>query len=166
MSHARIEEVSDSDPEEGDISDVSDDFDEREILKQVSKGPKPSHVAPPSLSAGAPNATRRVDTVTSADGQQYVTAQDNSKFNDYQCLYPIYFDANRSRHEGRRVGKGLAVENPMAREIVTACANLGLETLFEPTKIHPKDWSNPGRVKIKLKGGRNPSIKNSAYLRL
>ena len=86
MSHARIEEVSDSDPEEGDISDVSDDFDEREILKQVSKGPKPSHVAPPSLSAGAPNANRQVDTVASADGQQYVTAQDNSKFNDYQCL--------------------------------------------------------------------------------
>jgi hypothetical protein len=34
MSHARIEEVSDSDsdPAEGDISDL-DDFDEREILK-------------------------------------------------------------------------------------------------------------------------------------
>lgn len=167
MSHARIEEVSDSDPEEGDISDVSDDFDEREIIKQVSKGPKPSHVAPPTLAAGAPNTAtwnRQVDTVTSADGQQYVTTQDNSKFNDFQCLYPIYFDANRSRHEGRRVGKNLAVENPMAREIVSACSLLGLETLFEPTKIHPKDWSNPGRVKIKLKNGRNPMIKNSTSM--
>ncbi len=59
------------------------------------------------------------------------------------------------------VGKELAVENPLAREIVNACGRLGLETLFEPTKIHPRDWANPGRVKIKLKGGRNSNIKNS-----
>jgi signal recognition particle subunit SRP19 len=61
------------------------------------------------------------------------------------------------------VGKELAVENPMAREIVNACARLRLETLFEPSKIHPKDWANPGRVKIKLKGGGNSSIKNSEW---
>jgi len=59
------------------------------------------------------------------------------------------------------VGIESAVENPIAREIVTACAKLRLETLFEPSKIHPKDWANPGRVKIKLKNGGNGSIKNS-----
>ncbi len=64
------------------------------------------------------------------------------------------------------MGKELAVENPMAREIVNACARLRLETLFEPSKIHPKDWANPGRVKIKLKGGGNSSIKNSTCCRL
>lgn len=164
MSHARIEEVSDSDPEEGNISDISDDFDEREIIKQVSKGPRPSHVAPPSLTPGAPSATSstRPGAITSQDPtQQYVTPQETAKFNNFQCLYPIYFDANRSRQEGRRVSKSLAVENPLAREIVGACTMLGLETLFEPTKIHPKDWANPGRAKIKLRGGRNPNIKNS-----
>ena len=61
------------------------------------------------------------------------------------------------------MGLELAVENPMAREIVNACARLRLETLFEPSKLHPKDWANPGRVKIKLKGGANKSIKNSEY---
>jgi len=61
------------------------------------------------------------------------------------------------------VGLELAVENPMAREIVNACAKLRLETLFEPSKLHPKDWANPGRVKIKLKGGGNNSIKNSRF---
>lgn len=59
------------------------------------------------------------------------------------------------------VGKELAVKNPMARDIVTACGRLGLETLFEPAKIHPKDWANPGRVKVRVKGGNNASIKNS-----
>ena len=83
------------------------------------------------------------------------------KYKDFQCVYPVYFDKNRSRKEGRRVGIDQAVENPLAREIVTACGKLRLETLFEPTKIHPKDWANPGRVKIKIKGGMNSSIKNS-----
>lgn len=170
MSHARIEEVSDSDPEEGNISDFDDDFDEREILKQKAPtGPKPSQVQPPASAAKSsllnpssiPSSSRGRDTVTGPDGQQYTTAEDNSVYNNFQCLYPIYFDANRSRAEGRRVGKESAVENPLAREIVSACAALGLETLFEPTKLHPKDWSNPGRVKIKLKEGRNSSIKNS-----
>lgn len=59
------------------------------------------------------------------------------------------------------MGIELAVENPLAREIVAACGKLRLETLFEPSKFHPKDWANPGRVKIKLKGGQNPTIKNS-----
>lgn len=59
------------------------------------------------------------------------------------------------------VGKELAVENPLAREIVNACGRLRLETLFEPAKCHPRDWANPGRVKVKLRGGNNSSIKNS-----
>lgn len=62
------------------------------------------------------------------------------------------------------VGKELAVENPMAREIVNACGRLRLETLFEPAKCHPRDWANPGRVKVKLRGGNNGSIKNKHHL--
>lgn len=160
MSHARIEEVSDSDPSEGDISDVSDDFDEREILRaRPSAVPKPQ-VAPSLINpSNIPSASPR--TQTAPDGTQFVQADDQSKYASFECLYPVYFDVSRSRREGRMVGKELAVENPLAREIVNACGRLGLETLFEPTKIHPKDWSNPGRVKIKLKGGRNTSIKNS-----
>lgn len=61
------------------------------------------------------------------------------------------------------MGVELAVENPLAREIVTACGRLRLETLFEPSKLHPKDWANPGRVKVRLKGGNNKSIKNSEF---
>jgi len=58
----------------------------------------------------------------------------------------------------------LAVENPLAREIVDAVAGLGLDVVFEPGKMHPKDWGNPGRVRILLKedGVRKSSrVKNS-----
>ena len=163
MSHVRIEEVSDSDsdPAEGNISDL-DDFDEREILKV-----RPSQVQAPTLNPSShlidPSSipAQQQETVTNHDGTQFRTTQDDSKYKDFQCLYPVYFDKSRSRAQGRRVGKENAVENPLAREIVAACGRLKLETLFEPAKLHPKDWSNPGRVKVKLKGSNNPLVNNS-----
>ncbi|KFY16235.1 hypothetical protein V492_01483 [Pseudogymnoascus sp. VKM F-4246] len=167
MSHARIEEVSDSDsdPSEGRLSELSDsDFDEREILKA-----RPSQVAKPR---DAPQAQQQQQAlldptlVPSGDGTNFQPTTDDAKYRDFQCLYPVYFDKNRSRAEGRRVGKELAVENPMAREIVNACGRLRLETLFEPTKLHPKDWSNPGRVKVRVKGGDNANVQSSMFLHL
>jgi signal recognition particle subunit SRP19 len=49
------------------------------------------------------------------------------------------------------VSSELAVENPLAREMADAAASLGLQTVFEPDKTHPKDWSNPGRIRVLLK---------------
>ena len=50
--------------------------------------------------------------------------------------------------------------NPLAREIVDACQGLGLDTVFEPGKTHPKDWANPGRVRVGLRRSR---IRNSEF---
>jgi hypothetical protein len=59
----------------------------------------------------------------------------------------------------------LAVENPLAKDILDAVQVLGLGVGFEPEKLHPKDWANPGRVRVSLKGadGRplNERVKNS-----
>lgn len=63
----------------------------------------------------------------------------------------MYFDKSRTRAEGRKVSSKLAVQNPLAREIVDAVQMLGLRTGLEPEKIHPKDWANPGRVRAMLK---------------
>jgi signal recognition particle subunit SRP19 len=68
----------------------------------------------------------------------------------------VYFDITRSRALGRKVSKSLAVENPLAREIADACGSLGLKAVFEPGKTHPKDWSNPGRVRVLLKQDGEP----------
>lgn len=165
MSHARIEEVSDSDsdPSEGRLSELSDsDFDEREILKaRPSQVAKPR--APPAATQQQQHSLLDPTLVPSADGTNFQPTTDDAKYRDFQCLYPVYFDKNRSRAEGRRVGRELAVENPMAREIVNACGRLRLETLFEPTKLHPKDWSNPGRVKVRVKGADNKNVHSSMW---
>lgn len=61
----------------------------------------------------------------------------------------------------------LAVENPLARDVLDACQQLGLGVGFEPEKLHPKDWANPGRVRVLLKDEDgnllNPRVKNSAF---
>jgi signal recognition particle subunit SRP19 len=160
MSHARIEEVSDSEPEyDSDPSeDDIEEFDEREIIKaRAPKAAPAPRAAHPSLLD--PSAVPSV----AKDGIAFQSTADEAKYKDFQCIYPIYFDRNRTRKEGRRVGTEGAVENPLAREIVAACGKLGLETLFEPTKMHPKDWANPGRVKVKLKGGQTNVITNSSF---
>jgi signal recognition particle subunit SRP19 len=156
---------SDSDPSEGDISDVDEDFDEREILKA-----RPSQVRAPQASSSQslidpnniPRSASQAAPIVAADGTVFQSTLDDSKYKKFQCLYPVYFDKSRSRAEGRRVGLEDAVENPLAREIVAACGRLRLETLFEPAKLHPKDWANPGRVKVRIKDPQIPhSVKNS-----
>ncbi|KAF2274621.1 signal recognition particle, SRP19 subunit [Westerdykella ornata] len=127
----RIEEVSESDsePSEVDISEVPSLIRASDIPASAQV---PQHLLQPQSHAvrASPNRER-------------------SKH--YQCLYPVYFDRSRTRAEGRRVGQALAVDNPLAREMADAAASLGLETALEPDKVHPKDWSNPGRIRVLLK---------------
>ena len=144
--HARMEEISDSDsdPAEMDISD----FDPASIMSPVNI-PSSGPMLQPQL---RPSAAQQTQTT------------DREKSKHWQCLYPIYFDGSRTRAEGRRVGQEQAVSNPLAREIVDAAASLGLNVVFEPDKTHPKDWSNPGRVRVLLKeNGRQVArnVKNS-----
>ncbi|KAI1262246.1 signal recognition particle, SRP19 subunit [Xylariaceae sp. FL1019] len=160
MSHPRVEEVSDSDdevsdPSEGDI----DDFTESDILRAIPSRPKPN----PSAIA-APSAQPPLFPNQPQAQQQPQISQDDIK--DYQCLYPVYFDAGRSRAEGRRVPSKLAVKNPLAREIANACVALSLQPVYEAHRAHPKDWSNPGRVKIPLKksAARGHPIKSKHHL--
>lgn len=148
--HARIEEVSDSDLESDPSEQDPSDFAPSIIRPSSIPRPNTSAIPPPQLQPQfrAPSAS------------------DNDRHKRYQCLYPLYFDANRTRSEGRRVGQELAVHNPLAREIVDAVQLLGLDTVFEPGKMHPKDWGNPGRVRVLIKEGgrvRNRGVKNSEY---
>lgn len=145
--HARMEEISDSDsdPAEMDISD----FDPASIMSPVNI-PSSGPMLQPQLRPSAAQQTT-----------------DREKSKHWQCLYPIYFDSSRTRAEGRRIGQEQAVPNPLAREIVDAAASLGLNVVFEPDKTHPKDWSNPGRVRILLKeNGRQVArnVKNKHQL--
>lgn len=144
--HAQVEEVSDSDPEEIAPSDSEDIPLAAESILSGAGVPPPGSGGPSMRQAVAPEPQREIPKY-------------------YQCLYPVYFDKTRSRSEGRKVGTELAVENPLARDIVDAVQLLGLQLALEPEKLHPKDWANPGRVRVLLKNesGKlvNPRIKNS-----
>ncbi|KAJ1325017.1 signal recognition particle subunit SRP19 [Microdochium nivale] len=168
MAHPRIEEVSESesemsDPSEGDI----DDFADTDILRQIQPKPKPATALSTSSQQQQQQASRQPPLVNPANAGPQQPQIKPEDIRDYQCLYPCYFDAGRSRAEGRRVPSSLAVQNPLAREIATACAQLRLQPVFEAHKLHPKDWANPGRVRLPLKDQGNPyakQVKNKHHL--
>jgi signal recognition particle subunit SRP19 len=158
MSHARVEELSDSDPEE--IAPSDDDFADNVIIEPVA--PRQANKATP---APAPAPAQPMMNQMPMNQVPEPTREIPKHF---QCLYPIYFDKTRSRTDGRKVGSELAVENPLARDIVDAVQMLGLQAGLEPEKLHPKDWANPGRVRVLLKNedgkSMNSKIKNSTWL--
>jgi signal recognition particle subunit SRP19 len=175
MAHPRVEEVSDSDlsdpsdPSEGNISD----FDDADILRRVdAPSSSKSSNAPQRPSAArpaprAPSAAATAGAGRGGGGTIYKDPGEAKEYNNFQCLYPVYFDASRTRTEGRRVASTLAVKNPLARDIAQACSHLGLQVVLEPHKFHPKDWANPGRVRVRLEGGSAPSsppVRNKHHL--
>ncbi|KAK2751110.1 signal recognition particle subunit [Myotisia sp. PD_48] len=149
MSRVTIEDAfSDSDPE--DVLPSEYDPVKDSIISRVNI---PSAVAPDQVPMRHPGISQGKDIPSS-----------------YQCLYPVYFDKTRTRAEGRKVGRNQAVENPLAKDILDAVQSLGLRVGFEPDKLHPKDWANPGRVRVMLKSedGRlvNNDIKNKHHLQI
>ena len=157
--HARIEELSDSD------SDPPEDDIDSHIPSLI----RPSDIPAPAGVPASHFAERSQSQFQPPRQQPPAPFQSSSsgappEYKQWQTLYPLYFDAARTRTEGRRVGAEHAVPNPLAREIMDAVQAQGLKTVFEPGKMHPKDWSNPGRVKVLVKEGgraRNARVKNS-----
>ncbi|KZO92034.1 signal recognition particle, SRP19 subunit [Calocera viscosa TUFC12733] len=88
----------------------------------------------------------------------------------WTTLYPIYIDAKRPLHKNeRRVPRLASVWWPLSSDMGEACARMGFNTLHDQEKRHPKDWENPGRVKVQFKrDGRlvNPAIKTKKQLLL
>jgi signal recognition particle subunit SRP19 len=188
MSNPRIEEVYDdaSDPDEMDL-DAFDFARPGQTTLQQAQQQQQSQSQAQQQQQQQPNADMmaQMQQMLSGGGAGPVPPQmdqkermrlereQQEKSKAYQCIYPIYFDASRSREEGRRVGKDLAVKNPLARDIVDALQQISaqvhavLQIVFEPSKCHPKDWANPGRVKVLVKKDGKPvtaKIANSELL--
>nr|CAG4717379.1 unnamed protein product [Naegleria fowleri] len=75
-----------------------------------------------------------------------------------QIIYPVYIDKNKSLSEGRRIPKDKCVENPKASEIVDICEYLKIPYEFEPTKRHPQEPFEFGRVRVLLKKDHVPQL--------
>ncbi|KAG7097636.1 hypothetical protein E1B28_004968 [Marasmius oreades] len=93
---------------------------------------------------------------------------DTTPYKTWTCIYPIYIDAKRPYGTGqRRVERAKSVWWPLSKDIAEAANRLGLGTLHEVHKTHPRDWENPGRVRVQWKkDGKvvNPVIKTKKQL--
>ncbi|OKY79007.1 MAG: Signal recognition particle 19 kDa protein SEC65 [Candidatus Methanohalarchaeum thermophilum] len=64
-------------------------------------------------------------------------------------IWPAYVDKEKTRSEGRRVPKGLAVVSPTVDEIKEAAEELDLETEVQEDKSYPRNWwESKGRVLV------------------
>ncbi|KAK6497410.1 signal recognition particle subunit [Arthrobotrys musiformis] len=162
-SRPRIEEVADEDDIDIDNMDFDPaDYDPRAPIIRPADIPSTASSAaalrrpPPQQQQPLPSQPE-LGLSAGFNQTKYINKSDmEGKFRKYQCVYPLYFDAAKSKAEGRRVGKKNAIPNPLAREIVAALNSQGFQTIFEPTKSHPKDWANPGRVRVLLKEDGEP----------
>ncbi|MFB6070753.1 MAG: signal recognition particle subunit SRP19 [Halanaeroarchaeum sp.] len=65
-------------------------------------------------------------------------------------IWPAYFDAERTRSDGRRVPKSLAVDAPTPDEIAKAVQQVGYDAVIERDASYPRSpWSERGRVLVK-----------------
>lgn len=179
MANPRIEEVDD---EMDDISDPEEmDVDAFDFARPSGKLEPAMDASSSQLSGG--QLEQLLQSQSQSQPQQAAPPMDDrqrerlqmeqrEKSKQYQCIYPVYFDSTRSREHGRRVKREMAVPNPLARDLVDALQDVGvrlqvpLQIVFEPAKSHPKDWANPGRVRVLVKkDGKavNSKIKNSMF---
>ncbi|KAJ7636987.1 signal recognition particle, SRP19 subunit [Roridomyces roridus] len=103
-----------------------------------------------------------------AEHEFHPQVTDITPYKNWTCVYPIYIDAKRPYGTGqRRLSRENAVWWPLSKDIADASNALGLRTLHEVDKSHPRDWENPGRVRILWKkDGRlmNPVFKTKKLL--
>jgi signal recognition particle subunit SRP19 len=69
------------------------------------------------------------------------------KLDNQAIIWPVYFDVNKSRAEGRRVNRGQAVISPKIAEIKEAADKLGLANEVNLEAHFPKaHWSKCGML--------------------
>lgn len=160
-----VEEIHEDDIDNMDFDPA--DFDPRKnaVSSGRSSGAGSASASGTSSPAPAPAQAgqRPPFSVPMAGGMPVLNEDtDMEPFKNWHVLYPVYFDKSKSHSEGRRVPAELAVDNPLAQTITAACKSLGLQALWEVAKCHPKDWANPGRVRVNITEGG--PVKNKRHL--
>jgi signal recognition particle subunit SRP19 len=82
---------------------------------------------------------------------------------DKAIIWPIYFDCNKSRKDGRRVPKPMAVQSPKILEIKEAADKLGLQNEVNLEAHFPKNhWAKTGMLLIEKKEAKEKIIQKLA----
>jgi len=78
-------------------------------------------------------------------------------------IWPAYFDQTKTRKNGRRVPKSLAVQHPKIVEIKMAVERLGLKHEFTPEAGYSKTpWLKTGMIMVEKKGPKEQIIRKIA----
>lgn len=78
-------------------------------------------------------------------------------------IWPVYFDVNRTRQEGRRLPKNQAVQSPKIAEIKEAADKLGLENEINLEAHFPKaPWAKSGMLLVEKNEAKEAIIKKLA----
>jgi signal recognition particle subunit SRP19 len=82
---------------------------------------------------------------------------------DKAIIWPIYFDINKSRKDGRRVPKNMAVQSPKIAEIKDAADKLGLQNEVNLEAHFPKaPWAKTGMLLVEKKEAKEKIIQKLA----
>ena len=82
---------------------------------------------------------------------------------DKAIIWPVYFDCNKSRQEGRRVPKTQAVQSPKILEIKEAADKLGLTNQINVDAHFPKaPWIKSGMLLVEKQEPKEAIIKKLA----
>ena len=82
---------------------------------------------------------------------------------DKAIIWPIYFDTSKTRKEGRRVPKKIAVQSPKIFEIKEAADKLGLKNEVKLEAHFPKTpWAKSGMLLVEKKEPKEKIIQKIA----
>jgi len=77
----------------------------------------------------------------------------------FLIFWPQYFDLKKTRSQGRRLPKNLAIEKVSIEEVAAAAKRLEYQVQIEPILKYPKSWwEESGRVLINTKGKKKSKV--------
>jgi signal recognition particle subunit SRP19 len=89
--------------------------------------------------------------------------EENMRNQDKIIIWPDYFDSTKTRRDGRRIPKSLAVPSPKILEIKDAAEKIGLECELVPDASYPKTpWLKTGMLLVKKNEPKDRIIKSVA----
>jgi signal recognition particle subunit SRP19 len=91
------------------------------------------------------------------------TLLDHMPVKDKLVIWPLYFDSDRSRSQGRMVSSAEGVGNPTLDDLITAAIRSGFDPEVEREKRHPKTWhESAGRILLPKKEPKSLVLKKIA----
>lgn len=80
-------------------------------------------------------------------------------------LWPIYFDVDASRQQGRKLPLDLCIKNPNIDDIYKAAKKLGYNPVKQDKSYPSRWWRKEGRILISKNNTKMEALKNiSKYL--